>query len=851
MSTLDTALMLRLEASLKTFEKQMAKAFKAGTDTAVGLEKQFEVSNKRMGQTAERSAAAIGREMDRLRAKYDPVFAASKKYEIALEELNDAHRKGAIDAATHGRALDQINREYQEANSAVQSHGAEIDRLRTKYDPLYANSRRYEAALSELNRAQQLGAVTAQQYETQLELLNTEYARSAVGAAGLGGGMMSLGKNAKHLRGGIQNVAYQVGDFATQVGSGQAASMALGQQLPQLLGGFGALGAVLGAVVAIGVPLGAAMLRSTRDTIDLEDSMQKLETAVSDYRSAVDSAVIPTKELAEKYGTATQAARDFLGALVEISEYDARLALNRQIEGLTSAYGTFDRTMRRRMGQFGSEVGSEFAETVRQVRDELGAIPKDAEAIVTQLKRLSEAAGPKEVAEEAQRLVQLLEDALGPYEDMSAEAQELYRQTAQAGDEAARLQGAADAASGAIAGAASNAANLADQLARAVENSNALAAASLTDLQRAQIEYEHRADPIARAGAVAGLNYDNDVDLPLAATPGDAQLVHDNRSEVVRQAQEAERIRQQIVAWRNKQSRSSGGSGGSGGGGGRSGGRASGGSAGREEEPFFATSDEELQRLERQMEMIGKTSAEIATLSARYELLEEAKRRGLDLDAQASSSGETLRQQIDAQAQSIGDLTARYEQAQEAADFFEEQQQAVKDAILDAIIEGESFVGTLQNIAKAFARAALEASLFGSGPLSGLFGGGEGLLGGLMSKVPGAGKVSVPSFDGGGGTGNASRSGGLDGRGGFLAMLHPKETVIDHTRGQQGGGGSPSVALTVHNNTGVQAQVETRQSSDGRIDVILRRMVKDEFERGGLDGVMQSKFGLRPRPRGV
>jgi hypothetical protein len=53
----------------------------------------------------------------------------------------------------------------------------------------------------------------------------------------------------------LQNVSFQVGDFATQVGAGTAASVALGQQLPQLLGGFGILGAALGAVVAIAVPL--------------------------------------------------------------------------------------------------------------------------------------------------------------------------------------------------------------------------------------------------------------------------------------------------------------------------------------------------------------------------------------------------------------------------------------------------------------------------------------------------------------------------------------------------------------------------------------------------------------------
>ena len=43
------------------------------------------------------------------------------------------------------------------------------------------------------------------------------------------------------------------------------------------------------------------------------------------------------------------------------------------------------------------------------------------------------------------------------------------------------------------------------------------------------------------------------------------------------------------------------------------------------------------------------------------------------------------------------------------------------------------------------------------------------------------------SWDGGGYTGSGSRSGGIDGKGGFVAMLHPQETVIDHTKGQRSG----------------------------------------------------------------
>lgn len=68
------------------------------------------------------------------------------------------------------------------------------------------------------------------------------------------------------------------------------------------------------------------------------------------------------------------------------------------------------------------------------------------------------------------------------------------------------------------------------------------------------------------------------------------------------------------------------------------------------------------------------------------------------------------------------------------------------------------------------------SSLFSSGPS-----GSE--LSAMNASMP----SSIPSFDGGGYTGSGSRSGGLDGKGGMLAMIHPKETVVDHTKGQSSG----------------------------------------------------------------
>lgn len=54
---------------------------------------------------------------------------------------------------------------------------------------------------------------------------------------------------------------------------------------------------------------------------------------------------------------------------------------------------------------------------------------------------------------------------------------------------------------------------------------------------------------------------------------------------------------------------------------------------------------------------------------------------------------------------------------------------------------------------------------------------------------------TLASFEGGGYTGNRPRVGGMDGKGGFLAMLHPNESVTDHTKG---GGAPVSVNFTIN-----------------------------------------------------
>ncbi len=65
---------------------------------------------------------------------------------------------------------------------------------------------------------------------------------------------------------------------------------------------------------------------------------------------------------------------------------------------------------------------------------------------------------------------------------------------------------------------------------------------------------------------------------------------------------------------------------------------------------------------------------------------------------------------------------------------------------------------------------------------------GVSALVGLAAFIAAFGAVMALAggFEYGGYTGDGARSGGLDGKGGFLAMLHPQETVIDHHHGTIG-----------------------------------------------------------------
>ena len=103
------------------------------------------------------------------------------------------------------------------------------------------------------------------------------------------------------------------------------------------------------------------------------------------------------------------------------------------------------------------------------------------------------------------------------------------------------------------------------------------------------------------------------------------------------------------------------------------------------------------------------------------------------------------------------------------------------------------------------------------------------IAGSVGGGFEGVGAATPRTFAGGGYTGNAPRSGGLDGQGGFMAMLHPRESVIDHTRG---GGATANMLVRIedHNNSDVTVERET----DARgIEELVVKIAARNIRQGG------------------
>lgn len=291
--------------------------------------------------------------------------SATTSAEAFLEVLRNQERLAR-------QSTDQFNQSIGISGPSAAQSGAtfsamegEIERLTQKYNQIYASSRLYETSLNELSRAHMLGVMNTKQHEAAVESLNMEYQQFQAGTAGFGNRFAMQGQEAarstNQLGVVVQQTGYQVGDFLVQVQGGTNWMVAFGQQATQLVGVLPLLSSTLGMsagrliamstglgiAIPLATALGAAWMRTRKDTDEaskgvktLDDSLKSLDQTLAQWvltKRAAESGLTVEQLLGSQ--SIDKALSDMKAAEVAYNKLLASIEAQNKVGGFGSGVG--------------------------------------------------------------------------------------------------------------------------------------------------------------------------------------------------------------------------------------------------------------------------------------------------------------------------------------------------------------------------------------------------------------------------------------------------------------------------------------------------------------------------------
>lgn len=237
----------------------------------------------------------------------------------------------------------------------------------------------------------------------------------------------------------------------------------------------------------------------------------------------------------------------------------------------------------------------------------------------------------------------------------------------------------------------------------------------LSDLKTAQIEFDYRADPVGRAGALAGARFDADTGDTSGLDPILQQGLAQQRQEYIDNAEAVASLRQETAEWRKEQAAAA-----------KAGAKGARGAAKATKEQRDAVK-----------EYIDQLQLEIE-LAREFDPIQQEMIRNRELLASATAAERAEIEQL---------ITLREEEAA-AQQRLEETRDMTGDTVrdfFDAWREGgDAGIAALQRLEDKLWDVAMQALIFGEGPLGILFGGG------LMGLFGFKGGGEIPGYDSGG-----------------------------------------------------------------------------------------------------
>jgi hypothetical protein len=236
---------------------------------------------------------------------------------------------------------------------ARQKEAADVERTKEKYDSAYAAKKKHDKEISDINKAfgkdpdkaqKAIAAVTNEYKEFVRATKNGDVINAGNQFARFGDQAYRSQQRIKRFASvGLQQAGYQVGDFIVQIQSGQNALVALGQQGSQLAGIFGTGGAVVGAGIAAATAIGMIFFeayKATNNIKTMDEASSDLSSSISDLTTNLDR--IADTKLDETFGNMTNSIRGMskelskLGQLKVLRDYQASvMAISAETAGIS------------------------------------------------------------------------------------------------------------------------------------------------------------------------------------------------------------------------------------------------------------------------------------------------------------------------------------------------------------------------------------------------------------------------------------------------------------------------------------------------------------------------------------
>lgn len=259
----------------------LVDAGRAGEQSLAKMEqaaKKAEAQLIAMGKVATDFKGQVANLAKENRAMYDALRSAGQAAQANQQHFNQLL---GVQKATAASA-----RESADAFAAFERSKAAVDALRASIDPVFAASKRYEAALVQLDAALEMGTISAGQHAAMIDQLAATYLRagnSASTVATAGGGIAGM---IASNRGAIQGFSYQIQDVAVQLSSGASAATVFAQQGSQVASAFGPWGAAAGAAIAVLAPLAGVLLSNAEAAEELNAKVKAQTELLEALRSA-------------------------------------------------------------------------------------------------------------------------------------------------------------------------------------------------------------------------------------------------------------------------------------------------------------------------------------------------------------------------------------------------------------------------------------------------------------------------------------------------------------------------------------------------------------------------------------